>query len=196
MDEPKRQKMTLFDPSGARKYLNEEERQAFLKAAATQIDRQAQTFCMTLNFTGCRISEATALSGNSIDFSGKMVVFESLKKRRRGDFRAVPVPDEYLTTMDLVHGLRDPKNRKALLWGYPRRTATRRVEEVMALAGLDGVQATAKGLRHGFAVGAVNAGVPLTTVQKWLGHADLETTAIYTNAMGKEEYELAKRMWG
>ena len=66
----------------------------------------------------------------------------------------------------------------------------------MALAGLDGVQATAKGLRHGFAVGAVNAGVPLTTVQKWLGHADLETTAIYTNAMGKEEYELAKRMWG
>ena len=36
-----------------------------------------------------------------------MVVFESLKKRRRGVFRAVPVPPELLDTLDMVHGIRE-----------------------------------------------------------------------------------------
>jgi site-specific recombinase XerD len=32
-------------------------------------------------------------------------------------------------------------------------------------------------------------------VQKWLGHANLATTAIYANAIGPEEKQLAERMW-
>jgi len=32
-------------------------------------------------------------------------------------------------------------------------------------------------------------------VQKWLGHRNLETTAIYMDAQGDEERELAARMW-
>ena len=43
-------------------------------------------------------------------------------------------------------------------------------------AGLEGVPASPKGLRHGFGVAAVTAGIPLNLVQKWLGHAQLSTT--------------------
>jgi site-specific recombinase XerD len=36
-----------------------------------------------------------------------------------------------------------------------------------------------KALRHAFAVEAGQKGVPLNVVQRWLGHARIETTAIY-----------------
>jgi site-specific recombinase XerD len=66
-------------------------------------------------------------------------------------------------------------------------TGWRAVHAVMAAAGLDGVAASPKGLRHGFGVAAVTAGIPLNLVQKWLGHAQLSTTAVYANAVGAEE---------
>jgi hypothetical protein len=46
-----------------------------------------------------------------IDLSGRVVVFESLKKRRKGVFRAVPVPPELLDALDLVHGIRETQRR-------------------------------------------------------------------------------------
>jgi integrase/recombinase XerD len=46
------------------------------------------------------------LTAQQIDLSGRVVVFESLKKRRRGVYRAVPVPPELLDALDLVHGIR------------------------------------------------------------------------------------------
>ena len=52
-----------------------------------------------------------------------------------------------------------------------------------------------RGLRHGFGVAAVNAGIPLNMVQKWLGHAQLSTKAIYADAVSAEEQAIAARMW-
>jgi len=59
----------------------------------------------------------------------------------------------------------------------------------------DGPHACPKGLRHGFGVQAVSRGIALNMVQKWLGHAQLTTTAIYANAVGEEEQSIAARMW-
>jgi integrase/recombinase XerD len=55
--------------------------------------------------------------------------------------------------------------------------------------------ASPKGLRHGFAVACLMQKVPLTAVKRWLGHARLETTAIYLDVSGSEEREFAKRLW-
>ena len=41
---------------------------------------------------------ARSRTARQIDLSGRVVVFESLKKRRRGIFRVVPVPPELLDT--------------------------------------------------------------------------------------------------
>lgn len=46
-----------------------------------------------------------------------------------------------------------------------------------------------------FGVAAVQASIPLNLVQRWMGHAQLSTTAIYAEAMGKEERDMAARMW-
>ncbi len=74
-------------------------------------------------------------------------------------------------------------------------TGWRAVQGVMVAARLEGPHASPKGLRHGFGVAAVTAGIPLNLVQKWLGHAQLTTTAIYADAVGAEEKDIAQRMW-
>src|SRR3712207_2817544 len=110
--------MRLFDAEGHRLYLTEEERRAFVLAAA-KASREVRTFCGVLHATGCRISEALALTPRQVDLSGRVIVFESLKKRRRGVFRAVPVPPALLDMLDMVHGVRQAQRRgraKAPLW--------------------------------------------------------------------------------
>ena len=65
----------------------------------------------------------------------------------------------------------------------------------MRAAGIEGPQACPRGLRHGYGVAAVTAGVPLPTVAAVLGHASLDTTAIYTTAIGAEAREPVARVW-
>ena len=191
--------MALHTTDGARKYLTAGERGAFLREADIA-DRQVRTLCMTLAYAGCRLSEALALTADRVDLAAGVLTIESLKKRRAGIFRSVPVPPALLETLDMVHGIREQqsgrgKGRGARLWPWSRMTGWRAVHAVMAAAGLDGVHASPKGLRHGFGVAAVSAGIPLNLVQKWLGHAQLTTTAIYANAVGAEERDIVQRMW-
>ncbi len=192
--------MALHTATGARKYLTAGERDAFLRQAALA-DRPVRTLCMTLAHAGCRLSEALALTADRVDLAAGVLTIASLKKRRGGIYRAVPVPPALLGALDMVHGIREAqasrgKGRGELLWPCSRMTGWRAVHAVMAAAGLDGPQAALKGLRHGFGVAAVSAGIPLNLVQKWLGHAQLTTTAIYADAVGAEEQDIARRMWG
>jgi len=182
----------VFDRRGNRKYLNGAERHAFLQAVAQEPDALRRAFCLTLFYTGCRISEALNVAVERIDLTGKAIVFETLKQRRRGCFRSVPIPDSLTAVCrDLTPGLK-PFDR---LWPFSRATAYRLVKDCMAQAGIIGGMASPKGLRHGFAVACLAQKIPLPTVQKWLGHARMETTAIYLEVSGDEERELAKRLW-
>ncbi len=190
---------SLYDEKGHRKYLTPAEREAFLKAA-DDAEREVRTFCHTLAFTGCRISEALALTADRVDLKDGTLIFESLKKRKRGVYRPVPVPPPFLDTLDMVHGIRAAQKRRdrgknIFLWTCARNTAWRHVCAVMNEAKIKGPHATPKGLRHGFGVKAVTSQVPLNMVQKWLGHAQLVTTSIYADAVGPEAKQIAERMW-
>ena len=191
--------MSLYDAQGHRTYLIAEERDAFLKTAE-HAPRDVRTLCGMLASTGCRISEALALTADRVDLTANLIMLESLKKRRRGVYRAIPVPPPFLDVLDLVHGIREAQahpdaGRKHRLWPWSRMTAWRRFRAILQQAGITGSHAIPTGLRHGFGVAAISAGVPLTLVQTWLGHAKLTITAIYSNAMGAEEPSIAARMW-
>ena len=192
--------MRLHDAQGRRKYLTEAERKAFL-AAAGKAPRPVRTLCLVLAYTGCRITEALELTASRVDIEAGQIIFESLKKRRRGLYRAVPIPGAVIEALDLVHGLREAQKgrdggRGVRVWEFSRTSAWRYVAAVLEEAGVRGPQASPKGLRHGFGVQAVSSGVPLNMVQKWLGHAQLSTTAIYADAVGAEEQGIMMRMWG
>jgi integrase/recombinase XerD len=183
--------MRLYDPYGKRLYLTHAERLAFLDAVRTNTP-MLNGLAVVLAFTGCRLSEALALTPNRIEQATGTIVFESLKKRRDGVFRAVPVPTKVFAALSPL--LQEtPPNRR--LFPIHRSTAYRQLVDVMQRAGLNGPQATPKGLRHGFGVSAVQRGAPLNMVQKWLGHTNIKTTAIYANAVGAEEYEMAMKIW-
>ena len=102
--------MGLHTTSGARKYLIAGERDAFLRQAELA-DRQVRTLCMTLAYAGCRLSGALALTADRVDLAAGVLTLESLKKRRAGVFRAVPVPPALLSALDMVHGVRELQTR-------------------------------------------------------------------------------------
>lgn len=182
----------MFDGRGNRKYLNRLERRAFLRAVRDEPDALRRAFCLTLFYTGCRISEALNLTAERLDVTGKAVVFETLKRRKHGHFRAVPIPDSLAALLRKVQTNLAPATR---LWKFSRPTGYRLIRDYMAQADIRGGMACPKGLRHGFAVACLAQKIPLPTVQKWLGHARMETTAIYLQVSGEEERELAKRLW-
>lgn len=82
------------------------------------------------------------------------------------------------------------------LWSFSLRSASRYVKATMRKASITGIKSCSRGLRHGFAVhAAVNKVIPITSVQKYMGHASIETTAIYLDIIGEEEREIFKKLW-
>ena len=185
----------LVDSKG-RKYLTHDERDRFLAAAAREERPERQTFALTLAHSGARLSEVLALRAADIDLDASAIRIRTLK-RRAEHWREVPLPAEVLRAVELVHGLRAIRSRRAgePLWPWSRATGHRRIVSVMERAGISGPQACSKGLRHSFGIAAVAAGVPLPTIAAVLGHADISTTAIYTTAVGLEAREFLARMW-
>lgn len=187
------QEFMLRDQQGRRKYLTPQERAAFMEAAKS-LKPKERTFCLLIANTGCRISEALALTVGAIDVSERVVVFRCLKKRRSDVFRSVPISTELLRDLVNVHCVSDGKSTERL-WPWSRGTGWARIKHAMWLADISGKFATPKGLRHGFGIAATQRGVPLNIIQKWLGHSNIETTAIYADAIGEEERNLAAKLW-
>lgn len=186
---------SLYTPTRQRKYLTPAERAQFIAAAKDCPRRDVGALCLMLAYTGCRISEALALTASGIDAASGTVAIFSLKKRGRMLMREIPAPPVLFEALE--HGAHlaqlAPQDR---LWDFCRSRAWQLVKAVMAQGGVPvGVHATPKGLRHGFGIHAIRCGIPITLVQRWLGHASVETTAIYLQAMGTEEREIAARMW-
>jgi integrase len=187
--------LTLFGLDGRRKYLTAAERARFIAAASQWPRAEVGTLCLVLAYTGCRISEALALSIFSVEPEEGFIAIQSLKKRGLISYRQVPIPGELVERLHRVHpatgGCAD-----ARLWPLSRSRAWQLVKALMAEASIGaGPHMTPKGLRHGFGIHAIRSGVPLNLLQRWLGHASLETTSIYASALGNEEREIASRMW-
>ncbi|MEJ7608382.1 MAG: tyrosine-type recombinase/integrase [Bryobacteraceae bacterium] len=191
--------LNLYDAQGLRKYLTAEERDAFLKAAEDN-PREVRTFCGTLLYAGCRIAEALALTADRVDLKDRRIVFESLKKRKRGVFRPVPVPPPFLDTLDLVPNIRAAQKREGRgkrnfpvgLVPHDRMDPRMRGNE-----GGEDRRPTrhAERLAARFRRQCHRQQRSAEQGEKWLGHADLKTTVIYADSTGAEEEQIAGRMW-
>jgi integrase len=189
---------SLNDPRGRRKYLVAVERRAFLQAAL-EIGGKTGSFCAVLVLCGARISEVLALTPERIDDGNCAINFETLKRRKRGVIRSVPVPKRLLLYLEGVHHYRgvqgDPEAACRKLWPWCRTTAWRRVKFVMRRAMVPYFVSKPKALRHAFGAEAALNQVALTLIKKWMGHSRIETTEIYTSLIGREERALARLTW-
>ena len=141
----------LFDYLGHRKYLTTSERRAFLQAAEA-LPGPERTFCKTLAYTGARLSEVLALRPINVDYEARLIAIESLKKRRKGMFRAVPIPETLLRELEAVHNIRvrrgDNDHALGPIWTFRRTTAWKVVKAVMEVISLTGENGGAK-VYHG-----------------------------------------------
>lgn len=185
---------TLYRKTRERKYINAKERGAFLHQAKAMSDPLKRAFCLTLAYTGARISEVLDLRAADIDQNDQCIIFETLKQRDEFLPRALPVPDELLAELaDLITELALKPND--LIWTFHYTTGYRAVKAEMKEIGVTGFRATPTGIRHGFAVECAVRGIPLTTIQTLLGHKRIETTRIYLGVMGEEARALVSRTW-
>ena len=189
---------SLYDIQGRRKYVTELERETALVVART---RRAEIYTLfaTLAFTGCRLSEALELDPTRVDFEQVALIFRTLKRNDKQTYRVVPVPNRLLAELDETHAVRRHQTQTTAddprFWPLSRTHAWRLIKAILSEAGVKGAAGSPKGLRHGFGVTAVTKGVPLHLVQRWLGHTQMATTAIYADALGDEERLINTRMW-
>lgn len=142
----------LFDQNGNRKYLVARKRLAFVYAASKR-NPDISTFCLTLAFAGARISEILSLTATRIDVADEAIVFETLKQRRKGVFRAVPVPRSLIPVLTSY-----ARNKDCRLWPWGRTTAWKIIKSVMHDAGIADCLCKPKALRHAFAIEAGQKG--------------------------------------
>lgn len=188
---------SLYAAGGARKYVNFSERAALLSQLAS-LPRPERLFILVLIWTGARISEVLSVTPQCFQFETGVLAVRTLKRRRYA-VREIPIPPELATELDGCFDLQQRQQEAVLaserLWTFHRVTGWRLIKCVMENAGIHGVRATPRGLRHAFGVGTVASGVPLDTVQRLLGHSSIKTTTIYTEACGPDERALVARFW-
>jgi len=139
----------LFTIEGKRKYLTAEEQGRCIAAANAHERAEVRTLCLTLAYTGCRISEALALTADRVDLPDKSITFQTLKQRNKVKYRSVPCPDALIDALELVHRVRKLKKTKRQaslpLWSWGRTQSTKHIWAVMEAAGISGDHASPKG---------------------------------------------------
>lgn len=187
----------LYDRAGSRLYLSPEEREVFLETARHQPVRD-QTLCEMLHFTGCRPSELRKISRAHIDLSNGTVAIRNQTPLKSGAdraqqvYRIIPVPLEILAKLDdfyCISGQQDAGHEaQRAFWPLSRVRIWQIVRRIMIEAGIpDAPQRTPRGLRHGFGFKAVLDGIPLQTLSRWMGHAQIRTTVVYAEAVSRYE---------
>jgi integrase len=188
---------SLYATNGARKYVNFSERAALVSQLGS-LDWSERLFILVMIWTGARISEVLSLTPQSFQFETGILAIRTLKRRRHA-VREIPIFPELAIQLDLCFDLQKRQQEEpeasARLWTFHRVTGWRLIKRVMEEAGIHGIRATPRGLRHAFGVGTLAAGVPLNVLQRLLGHSSIKTTAIYTEACGPEEQAIVARFW-
>ncbi len=129
-----------YDNTGGRKYLNSNESELFLQATKS-LPLEKQALCLTLYYSGCRLSEILNLKSNHIEKEPGIISVLCLKKRKRKVWRRLPLPPLLIQLLLKI----TPDDGQAI-WKMSRTSAWRVVKQTMTDAGIEGTQASPKGL--------------------------------------------------
>jgi integrase len=192
------------------RYLDQVDLEALIVAVpAGPRESTERTIYLTAAMTGLRQGELIALRWKDIDWSaGRIRVrqnyvrgeFGSPKSKRSS--RSVPLADRVGAELERHFGASAYQDDEDLVFCHPQTGAPldrsrllKRFKAAAKAAGLRDVRF--HDLRHTFGTRMAAAGVPLRTLQEWMGHRDFKTTLIYADYQPSEhERELVARAFG
>lgn len=143
--------------------------------------------------TGLRQGELIALRWRDVDWTAGVIrVRQSYTRGRLGkpksrrSERGVPMADAVARALDEHHQRTRFKDDDDLVFPHPHlgvyyvaSTLLDRYKDALKRAGVRRVRF--HDLRHTFATTMAAQGVPMRTLQAWMGHADIQTTMIYAD---------------
>jgi len=140
------------------------------------IDNYRDKLIITLLYaTGMRVGEFTKLKLEDIDFSERFIRIPP-ENSKTGEGRTIFVPQEVLN--DIKAYLKLEKTKKGRIFEVTPRRIQQLLKKYSTRAG---VEATPHTLRHTHVVHSLLDKVPITAVQKQVGHKRLTTTQIYSD---------------
>jgi integrase len=181
-------------------YLYRATPEAVLEDDIVRVDR---ALYLTAAMTGLRQGELLGLRWRDVDWAAQKI--RVVRPYVRGKFRtpksrtssrAVPMADRVGQQLELLFQASAYQAEDDLVFGHPhtghpleRSQVSKRFKRTLKRAGVREVRF--HDLRHTFGTRCAAAGVPLRTLQAWMGHADIKTTMVYTHyAPGANEAEL------
>jgi integrase len=181
-------------------YLYRATPEAVLEDDLARVDR---ALYLTAAMTGLRQGELLGLRWRDVDWPAQKI--RVVRPYVRGKFRtpksrnssrAVPMADRVGRELELLFQASAYQAEDDLVFAHPhtghpleRSQVSKRFKRALKRAGVREVRF--HDLRHTFGTRCAAAGVPLRTLQAWMGHADIKTTMVYTHyAPGANEAEL------
>ena len=192
-----------LERSGDIEVFSPEEVWALVRAAGSERDG---ALYLTAAFTGLRMGELLALRWRDIDWTaGRIRVRRNFVRGEYGtpkskrSTRSVPLADRVAGELDLHFQRSAYTGDDDLAFAHPetgrpldRSRLLKRFKRTLRRAGARELRF--HDLRHTFGTRCAAAGVPLRTIQEWMGHRDFKTTLIYADyAPSHHEAEMIER---
>ncbi|MFH1978751.1 MAG: tyrosine-type recombinase/integrase [Candidatus Aenigmatarchaeota archaeon] len=192
---------TMSDKKG---YLTKDQVDRLLNAAGNLRDR---LLLQLMYRCGRRVSEVLLLKKEDILWDDKMIIFTILK-RKKPIKELKPVDEGTMKLLDLyvneniqMHGLRK-KMEDGRLFPITRQYVFKLMRKLGDKTGIIQVGKTKlhpHHLRHSFAIHAVRTSVKstedLSKLQRYMGHANISTTAHYLQFSPSEQRSIITDMW-
>ena len=178
------------------RFLEADELEAVVRSERERRDELSPTLAvmyLTAGMTGLRQGELIALRWRDVDWpAGKVRVRRSYvrgefttPKSRRGS-RSVPLADELAGELERHYQASEHQADDDLVFAHPslgvpldRSKVRKRFRSAVKRAKVR--QVRFHDLRHTFGTRMAGVGVPMRTLQEWLGHRDFKTTLIYAD---------------
>ena len=193
------------------RYLDHAELEALVRAVPDDtLGPTERALYVTAAMTGLRQGELIALRWLDVDWTaGRLRVRRNYVRGQYGtpkskrSTRAVPLADRVAGELERHYQRTAYQADDDLVFGHPltgnpldRSKVLKRFKAALARAGVR--QARFHDLRHTFGTRMAGAGVPLRTLQEWMGHRDFKTTLINADYQPDQarEAELVERAFG
>lgn len=137
--------------------------------------------------TGMRVGEFTRLKIEDIDFEERFISIAAENTKTKTG-RTIWIPQEVLNEIKAY--LKLTRKKKGRLFNLTRRRVQQLLKKYSKIAG---VKATPHTLRHTHIVHALLNKVPITAIQKQVGHKRLTTTQIYSDFAPEQVREAYER---